>query len=435
MSQGRDALSRTCPNCGASLEAAPPGRTVACRYCGQSVQTPPEVLPPPRVIVMAPAVARPAARVQRAATRGIFSAFFSLFVVGAVGFAAMHAKSRALASLPSLINLPNMPSGLVAAARASYMWDTVAGPPVPAAVGGASVEGFVGRIRTRGDDALWIVAFEGAHLGEVWRVGPFGTYSQGYQSTFTGVVGTHVIVTDYRAALHIYDVGTGKETNSLKLSDRAKAMCTAPDGKAQVWIEVSDEQNVLVDANAGTSTPAARPGWCPDPWGIHTDCRGWLSRGAPRPGCKGPESAPKVPGFEAENVVQEGDLAVAYGKKHPGTALPIVVGFDPKTKAVRWQQSLASGDQTVVSDNGTSMDALAGGRFSAPYSLTTAGWHFTAFDARSGQRLWDVPLASQIGISEPEGFAMSPARLYVMRSTSLEVYDAKTGTLVGTIGG
>jgi PQQ-like domain len=433
MSQGRDALSRTCPNCGASLEPALPGRTVACRYCGQSVQTPAEVLPPPRVVVVGPGLARPAARVRRSVARGIFSIFFSLFVVGAVGFASMQAKSRALANLPSFVNLP---SQLVSAATASYMWDTVAGPPIPAAVGGGSVEGFVGRVRIRGgSDALWIVAFEGTHLGEVWKVGPFGTYSQGYQSTFTSVAGTHVVVTDYRATLHVYDVASGKETNTLKLSDRAKAMCTAPDGKAQVWIEVSDGQNVLVDANAGTSVPAARPAWCPDPWGLHADCRGWLSRGAPRPGCKGPENAPKVPGFEADNVVQEGDLAVAFGKKHPGTALPIVVGFDPKTKAVRWQQSLASGDQTVVSDSTAIMDALAGGRFAAPYSLTSSEWHFTAFDARSGQRLWDVPLASLIGISQPEGFAMSPARLYVMRTSSLEVYDAKTGALVGTIGG
>ena len=43
-------------------------------------------------------------------------------------------------------------------------------------------------------------------------------------------------------------------------------------------------------------------------------------------------------------MVEDGDVAVALGKKHPGTALPIVVGFDPKTKAVRWQQSLAPGD-------------------------------------------------------------------------------------------
>ncbi len=141
-------------------------------------------------------------------------------------------------------------------------------------------------------------------------------------------------------------------------------------------------------------------------------------------------------GFEAENVVEEGDVAVALGKKHPGTGLPIAVGFDPRTKTVRWQQSLASGDQAGVSESSTTsiMDALAGGRFVAPYELTSKGWHFTALDARSGQRVWDIPLRSQIGVDEPEGFALSAARVYVMRTSSLEVYDARDGALVGTVG-
>jgi hypothetical protein len=128
---------------------------------------------------------------------------------------------------------------------------------------------------------------------------------------------------------------------------------------------------------------------------------------------------------------------VALGKKHPGTALPIVVGFDPKTKTVRWQESLASGDQAAVAESSTTsiMDALAGGRFAAPYELTSKGWHFAAFDARSGQRTWDISLQSLIGVDEPEGFSLTAARLYVMRTSTLEVYDAKTGALIGTIGG
>ena len=81
------------------------------------------------------------------------------------------------------------------------------------------------------------------------------------------------------------------------------------------------------------------------------------------------------------------------------------------------------------------MDALEGGRFVTPYEVTSKGWHFTAFDARSGQRVWDVPLQPLVGVDHPEGFSLSAARVYVMRTSSVEVYDAKTGALVGTIGG
>ncbi len=429
MSQGRNLLSRNCPNCGASLGPAPPGQTIVCRYCGHSFQTPPEVNPAPRIIVVAPGRARPVPPVRGGAGRSLRSVFFSLFVVALVGGTSLlRARSHGLASLPSEI--------VAATTVSDFMWDTVAGPPIPAAVGGGSVEGFVGRIRTRGDDTLWIAAFDGAKLGQVWKAGPLGTYSQAYQSTFASVVGRSVVVTDFRANVHVYDVGTGHETHRAKLTDRAKGMCVAPGAKPRVWIEVSDEKNVLFDVDAGTSTPAPRPAGCPE-GESSGDCRGWLTRGAPRPGCAGPEGAPKVNGFQAVNVIEDGDAAVALGKKHPGTALPVAVGFDPRTKAVRWQQPVASGDQAAAAESSSTsvMDALAGGRFVVPYEVTSKGWHFTAFDAHSGQRVWDVALPSVIGVDNPEGFSLSAARVYVMRTSSLEVYDAKTGALVGTLGG
>jgi hypothetical protein len=429
MSPGRDLLSRNCPNCGASLGAALPGQTIVCRYCGHSFQAPPEVNPAPRIIVVAPGRGRPVAPVRGGAGRSLMSVFFSLFVVALVGGASfLRARSHGLASLPSEI--------VAAATVPDFMWDSVAGPPIPAAVGGGGVEGFVGRIRTRSDDTLWMAAFDEAKLAQIWKAGPLGTYSQAYQSTFASVVGRSVVVTDFRANVHVYDVGTGHETRTAKLTDRAKSMCVAPGAKSRVWIEVSDEKNVLFDVDAGTSTPSARPAGCLE-GESNGDCRGWLTRGAPRPGCAGPESAPKVNGFQAVNVIEDGDAAVALGKKHPGTALPLAVGFDPRTKAVRWQQPVASGDQAAAAESSSTsvMDALAGGRFVVPYEVTSKGWHFTAFDAHSGQRVWDVALPSVIGVDNPEGFSLSATRVYVMRSSALEVYDAKTGALVGTLGG
>ena len=355
--------------------------------------------------------------------------FTLLGLVTGIGVCVKQAKTmQTLASVPGLnVSLPTI--------APSYFWDTVAGPPIPAAVGGHG-EGFVGRVRTRGDDQLWIAAFEGSKLAEVWKVGPFGSYSQGYQSTFSAIAGNHVVVTDYKANVHEYDVLTGKESHTVKLSDRAKSMCTPPDGKAHVWIEVADKRDVLFDADAGTTTPAARPAWCPDLWAASDDCRGWLKRGLPRPGCRGAELAPKVAGFQAVNVIEEGDLAVALGKKHPGTAMPMAVGFDPHSKAVRWEQPIVSGDQNSGAELSTvaEMDALEGSRFVAPYELSPKGWRLTAFDARSGQRAWDIELQPIVGVDHPEGFSLSADRVYVMRTSSVEVYDAKTGTLVGVVG-
>ncbi|HLK41046.1 MAG TPA: hypothetical protein VKU41_30050 [Polyangiaceae bacterium] len=428
MSRGPELVARSCPNCGASLDAAPAGGRVVCHYCGHAFDVPVAAPPPPRVIVVSPrAVVRPVRRVQAFAS--FLGSMGVILGVVVAGFVASRNNGSA-----SVIQVPGFPTVTMSGSSDGFLWDTVGGPPMPAPIGGG-VEGFVGRIRTQGSDDLLVAGFDGTKLKPVWKVGPLGTYSQGSQATFTAVIGREVVVTDYRAVVHVYDVASGHELRKVTLTDRAKSMCTAPDGKPRVWVEVSDERNVVVDIDAATTTPMARPAWCPDRFAFN-DCRGWTRRGPPRPSCRGAEAAPKVPGFEAVNVVEEEDFAVALGKRHPGTAVPMAVGFDPKTRAVRWQQPLSSGDPLSVAESSTLsvMDAVAGGRFVAPYQITSKAWHFTAFDARSGQRLWEVALQPLIGVDNPDGFGLSASRVYVMRTSSVEVYDAKTGALVGVVG-
>jgi hypothetical protein len=427
----RELLVRSCPNCGARIEAEPEEGRVLCRYCGQSFDLAPEIPAPPpqRIVVIAPARIRPVPPPARRFAGGL--------VVLAVGAAliAVRAGLVSTRSVPQslLRTLPALPSAIV---RSDFIWDTVGGSPIPAAVAAAGSEGFIGRIRMRGDDTLWIAAFDGAKPAMVWKTGPFGTYSEGYTSTFASVIGRGVVVTDYRATVHVYDLASGRETRTLRLSDRAKSMCAAPDGKPHAWIETKDEKSILFNADLGTVAAAPRPPWCVDA-SSGGDCRGWHGRGPPRLGCRDPSFAPKVSGFEASNVLEEGDVAVALGKKHPGTGVPIAIGFDPKTKALRWQQPVYSGDQASVAESSaiSVMDALAGGRFVTPYQVTSKAWHFTAFEGKTGQRLWDVPLQPIFGIDYPEGLSLSMSRLYVMRTYSVEIYDAKTGELLGSVGG
>ena len=424
-----------CPNCGASLDGAAANATprTTCGYCGQTFEV---QGPPPRPTPAAQPPRRPPPNAAR--RPGLGPSGQGVVVLAMVGAAALFVSRRATngtLGLPTMA-VPSLPVLPAPKAATAYLWDTVGGPPLPAGAGPNGAERFVGRVRSRADDTLWIAAFDGPKVTEAWRAGPFGTYSEGYQSTFAAVVGRQVVVTDFHANAHVFDVGSGHELRSVKLSDRAKSMCAAPDGEPRVWIEVADGKNVLVDAGSGTAAPAARPAWCSDGGSSTHDCRGWLRRGPFRPQCKAPGAAPAVSGFQAINVVEEGDTAVALGMKHPGTATPMAVGFDPKTKTVRWQGALASGDQAAVAESSTisAMDAMAGGRFVAPYQITSKGWHFTALDVHTGERLWDVPLQPLVGVDYPEGFSVSATRVYVMRTSSLEVYDAKTGTLAGAIG-
>jgi hypothetical protein len=435
--------ARNCPNCGAVLDSGPVANRITCRYCGHGFDLPAPPPPPQRQVVInipRDVVAREAAIAQKIVSRIItFAVTFAILVAVAGSLAATRGCSKAakVGAIASLTSIPGMPDLSLPLAPADFLWDTVAGPPLPVP-GGAGAETIIGRIRKRPGDDLWIAAFEGKKFAQTWAVGPFGTYSQGYRSTFTAVVGHFVVVTDYRANIHSYDVATGKELHVLQLSDRVKAMCSAPDGKAEVWIEQNDERTGMYDASTGTTSPASRPAWCPNDWSssLRNDCRGWLKRGAPVAQCKGGEAAPKVPGFEALNVLQDGDVAVALGKKKPGTAVPLAVGYDPQTKAIRWQHPVPSGDLASASESGTTgiMDALSDGRFVTPYETTPRGWHFTAFDAKTGDRLWDIDLQKVFGVDNPEGFSLSPTRVYVMRTSSVEVYDSKTGAILGNIG-
>ena len=433
---GPELIARNCPNCGARIDDHPVGGRVACRYCGTSFEIPAEpVAPPPyempRVVVIAPGASPARVPLQVSLSRRLGGAFSAL-ILGGVLIAIRFGLVTRTATAPTL-HLPTLPVPTLSA----FMWDTVGGPPLPVPGSPGAPETFLGRVRMRGDGTLWIAAFDGSKLGVAWKVGPFGTYSEGYQSTFANVVGRSVVVTDYRAVAHVYDLASGRELRSVHLTDRAKAVCPSTDGRPHVWIEQKDEKNVLLDVDQGTAAVAPRPAWCPAAASESGDCRGWLERGSSRPGCKGPTVAPKVSGFEAINVIEQEDQAVALGKRHPGTALPVAVGFDPKTKAVRWQQPIASGDQASAAEasSTSAMDAMAAGRFVTTYELTSKGWHFTAFDAKNGQRLWDVALQPILGMDEPQGFSLSTTRVYVMRTSSLEVYDAKTGAYVGTVGG
>ena len=72
---------------------------------------------------------------------------------------------------------------------------------------------------------LFVGAFDGATQAKRWQLGPFGTYSQGYSSTRFAVGKAHIAVSDFHAALHIYDFETGKEEHTVSLTDKVKALC------------------------------------------------------------------------------------------------------------------------------------------------------------------------------------------------------------------
>jgi hypothetical protein len=331
-----------------------------------------------------------------------------------------------LRSVPSrsTISPPVLPNIKIPSTR--QLWDDVGGAPAPATIGGREM--VFGRMRMEGDE-LYVVAVDPGTAQIAWRFGPFGTYDQGYQHTHYALAGGKLLVTDFKSTVHVFDPESHKETALAKVSDRVDAVCAPHTGATSaVWIGTIDKRGTTLDLATGTLKEGPRPSACDDLLSVGTAAR--ILRHDASSG-----RAPKVEGFKAEHVYQDGDLAVASGHKSPGTATPWAVGFDPKTSAVRWNVAIPSVDPSVVRERSNDHEALGGGRFVTSYTTTgKGGTHVTAFDGRTGTRAWDITLSSAIGANLESSLVASAGYVYVARSSSLDIYDARSGTRTGVVG-
>lgn len=303
-------------------------------------------------------------------------------------------------------------------------WDNVGGPPIVAAVAGGEV--VVGRLRNVGrDDQLYVGAFDGATAKARWKVGPFGTYGQAYRSTHFTVSGQHVVVTDYHAKAHIYDLETGTERHTVALTDWI-------DGAASVWpippdkagLAQVDGRRTILDLSTGAATEAPAP------------AASATQPGAPPSDGVALEGLPRIPGFAPVRAYSADGTIVAYGHKAPGTPTPMVVGLDAGAASPRWQLPVPVVDSATVrnDDMGEHTSAVHGDWFVGVYGVGQRAWHVTAIDTREGARQWDVVLRPIFSVDSINGLIVSTSRVYIVREESLEVRDASSGALVGTIG-
>lgn len=415
-------VSLDCPNCGAKLPPREDTGRTRCDYCGATFETAKTV-----------AHHRPltdhahVAGIRRVVAIGLGVAFAVLGVVVAGALALVPGGAVGPRVDPVELGQVAVP-GLVRS-EASFGWDDNGGPPAVVTIDGK--EHVLGRIRDRtgGGDQLHIAAFAADTGAERYRVGPLGSYSDGYRATHFAVVGGRLVVTDFRGTLKIHDLASGAAQKEVALTDRADALClTQESGEApRLHLKQVDEREFLVDASAGALKDAKLPKDCDDlDFGRDGDPRARRQDRLRR--------APKVDGFEAEAVHLAGDLAVARGVKSPGTAYPMAVGFDPKTHAVRWKSPVAAVDLASVRERDNAQDALVAGRYVATYGEGQEFWHLTAFDAETGARLWDHKLRSVFAVDWLQGLAVTDKNIYLVRMSSLEVHDAATGALKATIG-
>ena len=406
-----------CPSCGAPLPPPVEGKSL-CSYCERTVT----------VAQLAPLQAQQNAPPRSGSSKGVL-ALATLLGVGIAGYSGV----RALVSMNDVESKVSeaqtrvaeaVKAAAVEANRERMLWDDVGGPPVPAQIGGK--EAVLGRLRTvTTGDHLFIIANDSATLTTRWKAGPFGTYSEGYLATHFVVIGDRVVVSDFHSRLHFLDLRTGTELATLNLTDRVECM-TIDQGR--VRLIQADEKSLYVDPTNRSTTvipkQEVRKRW-DDP-----NCE---RKSVERKG-KSRVQAPSVDGFEAYRVLTDGAEAVAAGKKSPGTPVPQVVGFEPKSRRVLWRQILPSVDPNTVDASSALAGDLAGHRYVGVYPVGSETHRLTAFDSRSGARLWDVKLRNIFAVDRIDDIVVTDQFVYVVRTNSLDVLEAKSGKLIGAVG-
>jgi hypothetical protein len=418
-----------CPHCDAPLPVRATG-TVRCDYCGreslvQKTQIHQQVAPP---VQRPPVQAPPMVTAPQRRPRALVFAVVGMALLGVVPALVIGVRSGAVGRGGS-----GPGSGGVTPSGEHLQWASSMAPPIPADIDGDGVEDFVGtyQLLEGSDTEIYVGAFAGSDFERLWKVGSLGTLSDAINNTHVAVAGDAVVITDYRAAVHVRALATGEELAELTLSDRAKDLCASPDGDA-VWIQVADENNVRVSLPAATAEPAPRPDWCPPPPTATDDC--WMDtffqKRLSHATCRGPEN--EIDAFAVEYVLEDGDARVALGHKDPGTRVPMAAGLGPLDD-VTWKRAIPEADVARVSEGTPDLADLAGGRLVTQYEVGDR-WHLVALDAATGDTAWDVVIPRSEDGSEAQFMTVTDRRVYLPHWTWLEVFDAPTGKHLGTVG-
>ncbi|MFO7563358.1 MAG: PQQ-binding-like beta-propeller repeat protein [Enhygromyxa sp.] len=443
-----DLISVDCPSCGARLPPQDPGGAYQCSYCGsgfrleqaKKAQTQAGVAIDPHQLAQAILAAQRQAQAEQAMppvntyappvppprpakTAGCISvmAVIPLLAMG-IGAAVFMSKGG-----PELIDRLPAQLGFEQASE-HLLWDKVGGVPQVVTVNGASA--VVGRTRAVGSGDHLYCGVHDTSGQAIWRTESLGTYSAGYQSTFCGAAGDALIATDQRAVVRIFDLATGAQRHELELSDVVDYLCTPQDPEqTQVWIKQIDERTHLLDPATGELTPSEQPSWC---FESRHEAEKALQGGGGWSDANS-KGAPKVQGLKLEFVYQRDDKAVALGHTEPGTKVPTALGFDPNSKQVLWQQPTPSVPKATVRD-ADKYGAIAKDKFVTTYGAGQEDWYITALDLATGNRVWETKLRGLFAVDRIQGMVASDSHVFVVRTSSLEIFDAQTGKLTGTVG-
>lgn len=407
-----------CPKCGANIPRVNGEWARQCTYCQTwltmatpaAPPAPPPVQPPVRVVINVPT-----GQVARSVGKGCG-------VVGVMTFFGLLAGVLAIGALVRKVTGERL------------QWDAVRAPQ-EVSLAGVNGRFVLGRYRLlysgRGVPTTTHVGLFDVSSGDHrWGTDSLGRHSedQTYRSVHALAVGDRAVVTTSSGLVRVLDLASGDLRASVQLTDVALSLCPLGDNRS-VWVEVSDQNHMLLDTVTGAARPNPTPAECTTQGArLSDDCS---ARGAFRPQAVCVEANRlTLPGMRVERTLTADGVQVAIGQHSPGTGYPMLAAFN--ASGVLWQRPL-SGDPNAARDRVPEVADLVRGVLYIPYQRSDGTLRLVAIDAATGRDRWESAPPDSRG-SAPDTMTVTAERVYLPHWTWLDIFDAQTGAHLRTIG-
>ncbi len=373
------------------------------------------------------------------------------------GPAATEAAKAQSQHPPPLTAPPSMPAGELA-------WIGEARGPTLVSLDGDGVEDVFGFFRVWDGRSAWTTfagAFRGSTLAPLWRTEPLDPWllRKAGIVPMTVALGKRLVVADATATLRIYEL-SGEKQATYNLGQAPRNLCAAGDG-IHVWVDADPPSLLDVETGKLTASPSPPPACSRAAGKAKTDrrdggtdaasasaageCDSYFQNPFARASCQPASQLPAVAGIDLQYAVLDGAIWIGVGTtSEPGTRkVPTVAAFGGGGSGkVAWQRPIAADTSTLATESPPRLAEIANGQVYLIYGKAYFAGRLEAIDAKTGQTSWDVPVVGSL--PRPDAFGergdatslvVSGSRVYVARSGGgLDVFDAKTGTAIGTIG-
>ncbi|MCY1035347.1 hypothetical protein OV207_28130 [Corallococcus sp. BB11-1] len=302
-------------------------------------------------------------------------------------------------------------------------------------VNGDGTDDIIGHVRrleaSKGMDL--VAAFDGRTLEQLWETPP----AEGPDTSRTTKViaqGGRLVMSEQRV-VNLLEAETGKRLGRVPLSDSPRRLCIPPGDTESVWIEVVDGQHLLLNTRTATARPAPRaPPRCATPPLSPQTC----SLGRPvelTTTCERSSYPPSdIRGFSPSFIYRNKNAILVTGTRRPGTSVPMAALFQKGSRKPLWHGVVADTDPLTLQDQTPEVAELTDDAFYIAYELEQGGVRLVRRDLGTGAMTWDVAIPRSKDGSAPPVIWAHGDRVYVPHWTWLDVFEASTGNLVGTLG-